>query len=101
MKYSLIIRPEAEADINDAFLWYESQSTGLGHEFLRCIEAGFLAVEQMPEMVAKIYCETRRILIRRFPYAVFYTVFENYILVIAVMHVSRHPRRWQNRSQKK
>jgi hypothetical protein len=30
MSYSLIIRPAAELDIQDAFAWYEAQSQGLG-----------------------------------------------------------------------
>ncbi len=34
MNFELIIRPEAEADIADAFDWYESRVPGLGSEFL-------------------------------------------------------------------
>ncbi len=33
MSLELIIRPEAEADIADAFDWYESRVRGLGSEF--------------------------------------------------------------------
>lgn len=37
MSYRLIIRPEAELDIRDAFEWYEAQTPGLGSEFIRAI----------------------------------------------------------------
>jgi plasmid stabilization system protein ParE len=39
MNYRLIIRPEAELDLEDAFTWYESQDSGLGSEFVRAIDA--------------------------------------------------------------
>jgi hypothetical protein len=38
MNYRLIIRPEAELDLEDAFTWYESQEAGLGSEFVRAID---------------------------------------------------------------
>ena len=30
----IVVRPDAAADIDEAFLWYEGQHPGLGHEFL-------------------------------------------------------------------
>lgn len=41
MKYSLIILPKAEKDIEDAYLWYEDKRTGLGYDFILNLEAGF------------------------------------------------------------
>jgi plasmid stabilization system protein ParE len=38
MNYKLIIRPEAELDLEEAFVWYESQDIGLGSEFVRAID---------------------------------------------------------------
>ena len=34
MNYQLIIRPEAELDIEESYNWYEDQAMGLGDEFL-------------------------------------------------------------------
>lgn len=34
MSYRLIIRPEAELDIQEAFEWYEAQTPSLGSEFI-------------------------------------------------------------------
>jgi toxin ParE1/3/4 len=98
MSIPLIIRPEAEEDIKDAFSWYESQRTGLGIELVRCIDAAFGSVVNDPELYGILYRNIRRILVRRFPYGVFFTLGKNKIVILAVMHVKRHPRRWQNRS---
>ena len=38
MIYRLIISPEAELDIQDAFKWYEQGSSGLGSEFVRAVD---------------------------------------------------------------
>jgi hypothetical protein len=35
MKQRFTIQPEAEAEANDAFNWYEDQQSGLGSEFYR------------------------------------------------------------------
>ena len=40
MKRMLIIRPEAELDIREAFSWYEDKRTGLGYDFLLQVDAG-------------------------------------------------------------
>jgi len=36
---SLIILPEAEQDAAQAYFWYEEQESGLGEEFLGCVDA--------------------------------------------------------------
>ncbi len=35
----LIVRPEAEAEMGEAFDWYEDCVPGLGSEFLLCVDA--------------------------------------------------------------
>lgn len=49
MTRPLIVSPEAEADIESAFRWYEDQRVGLGTEFLRVVEAGLSSIERNPE----------------------------------------------------
>ena len=39
MAAELIIAPEAEFDISDAYGWYEERRIGLGEEFLSCTDA--------------------------------------------------------------
>lgn len=35
---SLLFRPAAAADLDEAFLWYERQRPGLGQEFLAAVD---------------------------------------------------------------
>ena len=36
---TVILRPEAEADLEEARSWYETQRTGLGDEFIEEVDA--------------------------------------------------------------
>ena len=74
MKYSLSVRKEAKFDINSVFEYYENQRLGLGHDFLLCIEEGLSKIEQSPLYYKIIYKELRRIVVRRFPYRIFYKI---------------------------
>ena len=39
MPAKLVIAPEAELDIAEAYVWYERRRIGLGEEFLSSVEA--------------------------------------------------------------
>lgn len=93
----LYVEPEAEADLDAAFMWYEGQRPGLGSEFLAEVAYTFSQVEDSPERYPVIRGMTRRVLVRRFPYAVFYVLEPELVAVTAVMHGRRDPRRWEER----
>jgi plasmid stabilization system protein ParE len=97
MSRPLILRPEAEADLFEAKLWYEGRREGLAEEFRECIEEVMDRIRLMPELQVEIYKGVRRRLVRRFPFAVFYKTEETRILNIAVMHARREPGRWRAR----
>ena len=48
MKYDLIVRPEAEAELAEAFEWYEQQVAGLGGRFLLSIDAAINSIRRDP-----------------------------------------------------
>jgi toxin ParE1/3/4 len=93
----LVIRPEAEADLAEAFAWYEERRRGLGERFLLSVEASLATIQRHPESFPLVHGPIRRALLRRFPYGVFYTVEEPAIVVLAVFHCRRDPRGWQER----
>ena len=48
MEYNILIRPEAEKDLADVFVWYEDKRQGLGHDFLLRVEAGLHFIARNP-----------------------------------------------------
>jgi plasmid stabilization system protein ParE len=97
MTYNVIVRPEAEREIQEAFDWYEGRSAGLGTEFLRAADACLSGMRRNPDANQIVHNEIRRALLRKFPYALFYLVREDTIIVLACFHVKRSPADWQRR----
>jgi hypothetical protein len=50
VKYKVIIRPEAENDLKEAFSWYEDKRLELGYDFLLQVDAGLKFIERNPEV---------------------------------------------------
>ena len=97
MTRPLLLRPAAEGDIGEAFRWYEDQRPGLGADFLLAVEASLAAIEREPELYAPVHQQARRVLLRRFPYSLFYIVQLQTIDIIGCFHMKRHPQRWRSR----
>ena len=97
MAHSLVFAPEAEADILEAYDWYESQRRGLGEEFLNCVEASLHALERHPERHAVAFAQYRRTLVRRFPYAIFFEATAETVTIYGVLHTARDPDKWRRR----
>ena len=94
----ILVRPAAAADIEEAFLWYERQRSGLGDELRQELKVLLDRLSERPELYQVLHRETRRALLKRFPYGLFYRVYPEAIVVVAVMHARRSPRRWRSRT---
>ena len=92
MKSEFLILPQAEADISEAYLWYEARSAGLGSEFLRAVDACLAAVGRKPLGYPVVHKEVRRALLRKFPFAIFYVIEEERMVILALFHGRRDPK---------
>jgi hypothetical protein len=72
MAADFILLPEAEQDVAESYAWYEEQQSGLGEQFLRCVDACISSIRKTPKLHAIAYQTYRRALVSRFPYAIFY-----------------------------
>ena len=97
MAVELVVAPEAEQDIAEAYGWYEQQRAGLGEDFLTCVDACIQALRRMPQAHQLVHENYRRRLVRRFPYAVFYEYANETVTVYCVFHTSRDPEKWRQR----
>jgi len=98
MSRRLIVRPEAEAEIADAFDWYEDRVPGLGSDFLLCLDAVFSSIARTPQQHPRVHNIIRRALTRRFPYEVFFVEDNKRVVVLSVFHARRNPVKWQAQS---
>lgn len=94
MAYNLSIRKEAEADIAEAYRYYESCRENLGEEFISCIDEALARIQNNPKQFRAVLDTVRRALVRKFLYGIYYTIHEEEIIVLAVVHARRNPKHW-------
>lgn len=91
MAYRLKFSARALREIGEAQEWYESQSPGLGGEFIAAMELQLKRLEQAPLLYAEVMPGVRRALLPRFPYGLFYAVRSDLVHILAVLHDARNP----------
>lgn len=96
MKTVRFLRP-AEMEMLDAARYYDLQASGLGDDFLDKIGSAVQDIAAHPERWPVIRFNIRRRLIHRFPYSLLYRVDPNEVIVLATMHLHRHPDYWLDR----
>ncbi len=92
MSVRLIIRPAAELDIISAESWYRVRVEELGDQFVAALDASVDAISLEPERFPVVYRGFRRALLRRFPYAVFFSATPTVVFLVACIHLRRDPR---------
>jgi plasmid stabilization system protein ParE len=95
MRISLL--PAAQSELDEAFLWYEEQSIGLGYDFLDEFEQSVRLLAVFPELFEQMEEGVRRCLINRFPYGIIYGIDGVSIVIVAIAHLKRKPRYWIGR----
>jgi plasmid stabilization system protein ParE len=93
----VIVRPLAEADVREAAFWYEDKREGLGAEFALEVDEVYERIGQNPLQFPEIEEGTRRALLRRFPYSVYFVIGAGKPIIIAVFHQHRKPEAWRER----
>jgi toxin ParE1/3/4 len=93
-----VFHGHAKAELDDAIAWYERRRVGLGGEFQSAVEGAVRRICQNPQ-AGSFYRATRfrYVVVRRFPYVVFYFEGTHFIQVMAVAHGRRRPGYWMNR----
>ena len=86
---SIHIYPAALSDIESAVSWYESQRPGLGTEFILELDHSVERASANPNAFVKIYRIFRRALLRRFPYALYFSDESDTLYIHAVLHQHR------------
>jgi plasmid stabilization system protein ParE len=87
----------ARQELDDAFVWYERQSPGLGYEFLGELDRAVRRINAYPDSCAELTRGLRRALLTRFPYGLIYGRETDSIVIVAVAHLHREPRYWIDR----
>jgi toxin ParE1/3/4 len=94
---SVVFLPQAEQEMLEAARFYESQTAGLGVDYLSEVERAVQTIAESPTTWPVIEGELRRRLIRRFPFGILYRIEPEEIVIIAVAHLRCRPWYWRKR----
>jgi plasmid stabilization system protein ParE len=84
--------PSLHAELEEIRDYYESQSIGLGRDFVDEFERQILTIAAMPGRWMVVQGDLRRSLMKRFPYVIFFRILgADMIRVTVVKHEKRHP----------
>lgn len=87
----------AKRELVEAIAYYNGESEGLGYRFAIEVRRTLSRITQHPQAWPAISKRARRCRTNGFPYGIIYEAREDLILVIAVMHLHRHPDSWKSR----
>jgi plasmid stabilization system protein ParE len=87
----------ADRELNEAAQYYELETPGLGLAFVNEVERCVRSISQHPEAGTAVQGPVRRRLLRRFPYALLYSIKPDGIRILAVMNQKRRPTYWVGR----
>ncbi len=91
MTYSLRFIPELEEDLAAGFEWYEDKASGLGAEFLAIFYSHVEVLQRTPFIFSKVHLDFHRGLLRQFPFACYYLVVDDSVVVYGLFHCARNP----------
>ena len=87
----------AQLELDEAFQYYEYQQKDLGLRFINEVENSIELIRYYPQGWQSLSKNSRRCLIKNFPYGIIYQVRENHILITAIANLHRKPNYWVNR----
>ncbi len=97
MSLPVILRHEAEADVQEARDQLEAVRVGLGTQVLSRVREVLARIEKMPELHGKVWQDVRAARLKQFRYIVYFIVLADRVEVLAVLHGARDPSSWQSR----
>jgi len=99
MSFGMVVEfsEEAQDELLQSVLYYESQQTSLGERFLTSIQDSVTHISEFPQMYREIETGIRRCKVLNFPYALIYREISDVIQIIAVMNLHRKPDYWKVR----
>jgi len=89
------VHPAAQEELHAARIWYEERSplsaVGFAHEIAGAISR----IAEAPSRYPLLEHGTRKVVLQRFPFSIFYRATEAKVVIIAIAHQKRRPGYWR------
>ncbi|MBE7178518.1 MAG: type II toxin-antitoxin system RelE/ParE family toxin [Mucilaginibacter polytrichastri] len=89
----LVVLERASFMAREAYIWYEQQQENVGERFISEIEEAYNRLRSNPESYALITKNYRQLKLPGFPYVIVFEIDAEKVIVYAIFHTSRNPRK--------
>jgi plasmid stabilization system protein ParE len=95
MTFVVRVSDEAIQDIDESYIWYDFQQTGLGDTFAEIIDKSFRTIARNPDSFIVVFKGLRKYTLPKFPFNIYYRVNtkSEAVEVIRILHHKRDKRR--------
>jgi plasmid stabilization system protein ParE len=91
------LHPEARAELQEARRWYYERSPLSATVFAHAVDNAVSRIAEAPTRYSSAEHGTRKFVLQRFPFNIFYRLDETEIVIVAVAHQRRRPGYWAMR----
>ena len=91
------LHPEARAEVREARRWYYERSPLSATAFAHAVDNAVSGIAEAPTRYPLAEHGTRKVVLQRFPFNIFYRPGETEIVIVAVAHQKRRPGYWSIR----
>ena len=88
------VHPEAIAEARTAREWYQARNAEAAEAFIAELDLAIEIIEETPHQWPPYLANTRRYLLRRFPFFVVFREANDRVQIVAVAHARRGPGYW-------
>ena len=85
---------DVELELEAAVEYYDACLEDLGDQFLDEFHAALQRITAFPQAWTPLSPTTRRCVLNRFPFSLVYSIEEDHVLVLGLMHMRRMPKKW-------
>ena len=94
MRYEF--HPAALEEYREAALWYAEREPQVARKFVASVEEAIARIVEAPQRWRVVDEDVRRCLTRVFPFGILFTIEDDFLLIVAIMHFSRAPGYWKS-----
>ncbi|MCR4316142.1 MAG: type II toxin-antitoxin system RelE/ParE family toxin [Planctomycetes bacterium] len=94
---SFTFHPKAHQEFEEAIDYYGGRKDWFAFDFYTEVQDAIALTVEFPQAWPQVEEDTRRCPVKRFPYALIYTIEPTCIFILAVAHSSRDPGYWKDR----
>jgi mRNA-degrading endonuclease RelE of RelBE toxin-antitoxin system len=100
MNYNIVVDPSATLDIIESIEWYNKAKLGLGLKFYKQVQDIFNTIQKNPFAFSVRYKNNHTATLKKFPFMVHYFIDDEKknIVITSVLHTSRDPKEWHERT---